>query len=123
MLKQFFNGFFSYKGRLNVSQIWTLGSLCLLFGFGYKVLLEGVQNQIYGSSQTLPFYWYIGVPVFWISLYAIAIRRFHDLGKNGWYVLFSFVPLVNIYFAFQLFFVKGANESNKWGGSPEKGFI
>lgn len=50
----------------------------------------------------------------WIYLTAIAyfaICRCHDLGKNGWYALLAYIPLVSLYF----FLAKGTKERNIYG--------
>ena len=37
----------------------------------------------------------------------LVIKRLHDVGKRGWWALFLFVPGMNIYLVYLLFFKKG----------------
>lgn len=50
---------------------------------------------------------------------AVGIRRLHDIDKSGWYVLLSFVPIVNIWFLI-LMCTDGTYGSNKYGDSPKQ---
>ncbi len=38
---------------------------------------------------------------------AVTVRRFHDLGRSGWYLLGTLIPFYNIYLALILLFKKG----------------
>lgn len=51
------------------------------------------------------------IPVLW-SLY---VRRFHDLGHSGWYILLMSIPLLGIFVLIYLFFKKGEPEDNVYG--------
>ncbi|MCK4797995.1 MAG: tetratricopeptide repeat protein [Spirochaetes bacterium] len=56
------------------------------------------------------------VVIFVIFIYSAAIRRFHDLDKSGWYVLLSFIPLVNIIVLIDLLTEKGKEiGETRWG--------
>lgn len=48
----------------------------------------------------------------------VSIQRLHDLGQSGWWILLSFVPLVNFFLALALLFVKGNSGSNPYGYDP-----
>lgn len=49
-----------------------------------------------------------------VSHITVSIRRLHDLGRTGWFVLLFFIPLINFFFAFYLMFAKGSDEKNKY---------
>lgn len=53
---------------------------------------------------------------------AVAVRRLHDIGKSGWWLLLCLVPFVNFVFAIVLFIwtIKdGTPEANQFGESPK----
>jgi len=52
---------------------------------------------------------------------AVAVRRWHDLGQSGWFVLLHLVPLVNYIVPFYELFADSKRESNQWGTSPKYG--
>ncbi len=51
-------------------------------------------------------------------LFSLSIRRFHDFNKSGLYYLWLFVPFVNVYFGFLLFFEEGTVGLNRYGQPP-----
>ena len=59
-----------------------------------------------------------GVAAFWISL-AIAIKRFHDRDKVGWWVLITLVPVIGpIWYLIECGFLRGTTGPNKYGSDP-----
>lgn len=50
---------------------------------------------------------------------AVAVRRFHDIGKSGWWVLIAIVPILGL-IALIYFFVQPSEGPNKYGEAPLK---
>lgn len=48
---------------------------------------------------------------------AISVRRFHDIGKSGWWCLIFLIPLVNL-IAWLYFFTKPSDGANEYGAGP-----
>jgi uncharacterized membrane protein YhaH (DUF805 family) len=46
---------------------------------------------------------------------AVAVRRLHDLGKSGWWMLTSLIPVVGAIWLFVLFCTKGQRRPNRYG--------
>jgi uncharacterized membrane protein YhaH (DUF805 family) len=57
------------------------------------------------------------VPVVFVAAIGGGIRRWHDLGKSGWYVLFGFVPCVNVVVILYLLLAPGTPEAGVRGDS------
>jgi uncharacterized membrane protein YhaH (DUF805 family) len=53
----------------------------------------------------------------WIGL-AAAVRRCHDLGWSGWWILLRAIPVVNLIQALWLLFAPGEESDNEYGGAP-----
>ena len=54
---------------------------------------------------------------------AVSIRRLHDIGKSGWWILLSVIPLVNIIGVFVLiyFYVQDSQPGeNEYGSNPKE---
>ena len=49
---------------------------------------------------------------------SLIIRRLHDIGKTGWFILLAFIPFLNIIFVLYLLFTKGKPEDNIYGEAP-----
>lgn len=48
----------------------------------------------------------------------LMIRRVHDLGKSGYFVLIAFVPIIGVIFSIFLFCVPGQVGWNEYGADP-----
>jgi uncharacterized membrane protein YhaH (DUF805 family) len=49
---------------------------------------------------------------------AVSVRRFHDIGKSGWWCLIFLIPIVNI-IALIYFFTKTSEGPNQYGEGPQ----
>ena len=60
----------------------------------------------------------LGVLVTWISL-AVAVKRFHDRDKSGWWVLIIFLPVIGaLWYLIQCGFLRGTDGDNRYGPDP-----
>jgi uncharacterized membrane protein YhaH (DUF805 family) len=51
---------------------------------------------------------------------AVAVRRLHDVGKSGWMLLVSLIPLIGVIWLLVLMFTDSQLSSNKWGDNPKQ---
>ncbi|ENX35257.1 hypothetical protein F889_00924 [Acinetobacter colistiniresistens] len=61
---------------------------------------------------------YAGSLVCLYSTVAIQVKRWHDIGLSGWFVLLGFVPLVGIMSGLYCLFKGGEDGTNKYGEAP-----
>lgn len=52
---------------------------------------------------------------------AVTIRRLHDTGRSGWWILIALVPIIGGIWLLVLMFLDSQKESNQWGPSPKYG--
>ena len=50
---------------------------------------------------------------------AVTVRRLHDIGKSGWAILLSFIPIAGPIILFIYMCKDGDKEENKYGGDPK----
>lgn len=108
-----------YKGRIG-RKFYFFGILFFLLAFVLTaIIVFSIFTDYYEELTTL------GVVIFLLSyvlyfifLTSLHVRRFHDKGDSGWYILFLLVPLVNIVIAITLLFEKGNSGMNKYGNDP-----
>ncbi len=104
--------FFKTTGRLNPKRYakriilcWTIQACSYLFeestSSGLLILLVAVLT--------------LGALIADIML---GIRRLHDLGDSGWWILCTLIPVVNIYWWFKLLLQDGDKGPNKYGPDP-----
>ena len=60
--------------------------------------------------------------IFWViclvAAFALDIRRLHDTDHSGWWLLTAFIPLVQFYLLYLMFFKEGMQGDNKFGPDP-----
>ena len=103
---------FNYKGRASKSEYWWFQLyISLLTVLTYKLL---DQSNPYG--EVLVGLWAFNN----LPLLAAAIRRFHDMNKSGWMLLYSFIPLVGSFIVLIMLLGDGTKGKNEFGPKPKK---
>ena len=100
---------FNYKGRASKSEYWWFQLYFILI----SVLIFSLKDQTF--SQVL-----LGLWIFnHLPLLAAAIRRFHDMNKSGWMLLWSFIPIVGGFIILIMLIGDGTKGKNKFGPKPK----
>ena len=107
-----FKNLFSTRGRIRRKDYWiTSIVISIIFAIPLAILVPIMQ----GGSGATGFLSFIMVIIYLLFLYisiALGIRRCHDLGHSGWWIL---IPL----YVFWLLFQKGQEGENKYGADPK----
>jgi len=98
-----------FNGRINRTS-FLIGNIII---YAVVIALVFVLNETFYNIAA-----YTITIVYSLSFY---IRRLHDLGKSGWYMLIVLIPLANLIFLFWLLLALGQNTTNKFGKQPSKG--
>ena len=107
-----FDKFFITEGRARRKEVLgfmlfaTLIYFVLLFLVTVGIITEGVT-------------YFYALIVFLLQL-AVNIRRLHDLGLSGWWLLAGLIPFVGLLGAIPLLFVEGENRANQYGPNPKR---
>jgi uncharacterized membrane protein YhaH (DUF805 family) len=102
----------NFQGRSRRQAYWMF----VLFNI-IAVLLAGVIDNVLGSSGVISSIY--GLAVFLPGL-ALAIRRLHDTGRSGWWMLISFLPLIG-FIVLIIFFVQDSQPgTNQYGPNPKE---
>jgi uncharacterized membrane protein YhaH (DUF805 family) len=56
-----------------------------------------------------------------IPALAVTVRRLHDTGRSGWWILIQFVPLVGSIVLLIFLLIEGQPGQNAYGPSPKAG--
>lgn len=104
---------FSFSGRMNRRPYWLVP-----IGIG---LTGGAMSALVGSvlPETLAILVILGVSIamLWISV-ALGVKRAHDRGRSGLFLLLALIPLVNLWPMVELAFLPGTSGENKFGPDP-----
>jgi FAD/FMN-containing dehydrogenase/uncharacterized membrane protein YhaH (DUF805 family)/SAM-dependent methyltransferase len=106
------NLFFSFHGRVARGDFWYAILLVLSVFAVFFIALESA----FGRAST----WLLYVPLFW-SLFAVSIKRYHDIGRSGWWLLLLLIPLIGAaWVVWSLGFRKGIQVENRYGPVPSR---
>lgn len=118
--------FFSLKGRLNRAYFWY-GSLALVLAFfiiGFFV--QEVLRSVFGIYEVDTAVKISTGLVVW-PMFAIGVKRCHDLGRSWWLYLLGFIPVMGLLFVLYFAFFRGTDGPNKYGPDPcyrpDKAFV
>ena len=105
-----------FRGRAQRKEYWMffIYNMIIIFLLGF---IEGISDMspdtdesilalIYGSLVLLP------------SL-AVGVRRLHDIGKSGWWILLSLIPLIGTIILIIFFIKDGEIGTNRYGPNPK----
>lgn len=107
---------FSFQGRLNRKAYWLKGavvlSMIMLIVQTFALVLQPVAGGV-AMVLILPALLF----QFWASI-AMLVKRAHDLGHSGWWVLGVLVPVWNIWVSIKAMFFRGQVGPNVYGPDP-----
>ena len=96
-----------FTGRARRAEYWYFG----LFYFLISMVLAGVAGAI-----RMPLLANVASLAFLIPSIAVGVRRMHDVGKSGWFLL---IPIYNLILAC----TEGQHGENEYGADPKGGVV
>lgn len=108
----------TFSGRATRAEYWQFLLVHILVSMGLGVvdafLLDppfpvgdqGVLNGLYSLATILP------------SL-AVAVRRLHDTGRTGWWLLIGLIPAVGLLVLLVFFVIDSEPNENSYGPNPK----
>ena len=101
-LKVVKDNYANFKGRASREEYWMF----FLFNFIFLIALSFIEVFLFGLySSILSNIYYLAVLV---PSIAVAVRRMHDTGKSGWFLL---IPIYNLILAV----TSGESGENQYG--------
>lgn len=111
VLKDFSN----FEGRSQRKEYWIFWLSNFIIGFVLRVIELSADSDPSSEFGLLTgiFFLIIIVPSI-----AVAIRRLHDTGRSGWWLLLSFIPLIGL-IPFVFFMLDSQSGTNEYGQDPK----
>ena len=117
VLKQFAD----FNGRARRKEYWMFVLFNLIFAIVAMMLDGGLGTNI----APMP-YGYIYIAYALATLIpgiAVGVRRLHDVGKCGWFMLIALIPLIGGIWLLVLFCTDGVRGDNQYGPDPKSSSI
>ena len=128
-VKNYFKNYTNFSGRAVVREYWYVFFFDIIFGLPYSIysMAASVSVSIFDDPQlyfsnpglliTYLIYFIYTVATIIPSL-SLGIRRLHDTGKSGTYMLLMFIPILEPIILLW-FFCKKSDGDNQWGPAAE----
>lgn len=104
------NKFADFSGRARRSEYWYW-ILCTVF---ISYICSRIMSELNISGVIISL---IDFAV-WIMTLSVSVRRLHDIGKSGWWLLINLIPLVGQIILF-VFRCRDSEGDNQYGPSPK----
>jgi uncharacterized membrane protein YhaH (DUF805 family) len=102
--------FAGLRGRIPRSTFW----FAVLFVWAAFIVAFLVLEANVSRASTLILY-----PLFFWTMFALAAKRYHDLGRSAAWLLLLLIPVVGVvWVAFELGFRRGTRGENRHGPDP-----
>lgn len=113
-----FTKYATFSGRARRSEYWYFVLFNLLIALGLFIVGAVITAAAGGSRMGMFPYDAYALASFIPSL-AVGVRRLHDIGKSGWFLLLGFVPIANIVLIIWLA-QDGQPGTNEYGSNPKE---
>ena len=110
-----FGNYATFTGRARRSEYWYFVLFNFLVSFVLN-LLAGAISHGEGPIMFLPAIWGLAVA---IPSLAVSIRRLHDTGKVGWWVLIGLIPIVGEIVLIVFLATDSQPGTNQFGPNPK----
>lgn len=106
--------YLNFNDRAQRSEYWWF-TLFALVGTIVLTVLDGLIFNSASDYGIFSSFW--GLALLLPSI-GVGVRRLHDLGKSGWWLLISFIPIVGSIVLVFWFVQQGTTGQNQYGEDP-----
>jgi uncharacterized membrane protein YhaH (DUF805 family) len=106
-----------FSGRARRKEYWMFVLFNMIFAI-VAMILDNVFGIAMEGIGYGPLYGLYCLAIIIPSI-AVGVRRLHDVGKSGWMMLISFIPLIGAIWLLVLFVTDGNQGENQYGANPK----
>jgi len=107
-----------FSGRARRSEYWYFYLFYVLIVIGLAIVdgISGTRNATAGVGL---FSGVFGLAMLIPSL-AVSVRRLHDTGRSGWWLLIALVPVIGAIVLLVFVLLDSAPGANQYGANPKE---
>ncbi len=99
-----------FEGRARRTEYWMFVLvnfiIAVVLGLIGRVIHLPVISTLYALAVLVP-----GI--------AVGVRRLHDTGRSGWWLLIALIPVIGTIWVIVLLAIEGDSGSNQYGADPK----
>lgn len=108
--------YFVFTGRARRKEYWMFTLFQFLFSLA-ALMLDAIVDP---SPAGVGLLYGVYTLALLVPSLAVGVRRLHDIGKSGWFMLVAFVPLVGGIWLLVLLCTEGTRGDNEYGPDPKQ---
>jgi uncharacterized membrane protein YhaH (DUF805 family) len=106
-----FSKYVTFSGRSSRSAYWWF------YLFGLLVVIAALIIDY--AIGTYPIIYVVATLALLLPNLAVLVRRLHDSGHSGWWILIALIPLIGA-IVLLVFTLQGSDPPNQWGNGPDE---
>ena len=119
-----FSKYITFKGRAQRAEFWWF----VLFIVIGNAVMGALDSSIFGKSifflagqefsYNAGFFGNIFALLTFLPMWGVQVRRLHDIGKSGWWLLLCLIPLIGFIILLIWMIRQGETAENQYGPNP-----
>jgi len=110
-----------FNGRARRTEYWMYILFNMIFAI-IAAILDNILGLKFSSESPYGFIYMVYALSVFIPGLAVSVRRLHDVGKSGWFLLIAFIPIIGAIWLLILYFTEGDSGTNQYGLNPKENF-
>lgn len=106
---------FDFNGRARRSEYWWYTTAVTLAAIVVGLIIVTVDPNAF-DNKTVEYIFTLAVS---LLCFSVSIRRIHDSGRSGWYILCGLLPLLGTFIILLLMVADSEKTENEYGPSPK----
>lgn len=107
-----FSNYVNFSGRAARSEYWWW----VLFVMLVNLLTGFIDNELIGGQAAI--FSLVALLVLLLPGLAVTVRRLHDIGRTGWWLLILLVPFIGPVVMLVFALIPGEAGANRFGPNP-----
>lgn len=116
-----FKKYTEFSGRARRKEYWMF----VLFNLIFSIVLSLLDQLLGTFSKDIG--WGVCSGLYFLAVLlpglALSVRRLHDIGKHGWWLLIALIPLIGGIWLLVLTVTDSQPGANQYGPNPKAGAI
>lgn len=120
-----FRQYADFSGRASRQEFWMFVLFNLLLAMAWA-FVAGLLTGLFGGSfdqESRLIFMYKLIAIYYavttVPAMAVGVRRLHDTGRSGWWMLVSLIPFVGGIWLIVLMCLDGSTGDNRYGSPPD----
>ena len=108
-----------FEGRARRKEYWFFVLFYVIFAFG-MALVDVIAGTMYYGAVTGGLLSGLYALAMLIPSISVTVRRLHDTGRSGWWVLIGLIPLIGAIVLFVFMVLDSQQGENRFGPNPKE---